>query len=137
MQGMDHSNMPGMQPSARQGGNMQGMDHSNMAGMQPSPGQGGTMQGMDHGAMNMPGQQQPGQMAAMDHSGMSGMQPRQGGAAAQGAPLGADQGTRKVQQLVTELVEDPVVRQRIQADSVLRNRWQNPGVRRVLLTPQP
>ncbi len=116
---------------------MQGMDHSSMAGMQSSAGQRGTMQGMNHGAMNMPGQQQAGQMAGMDHSGMSGMQPSRGGAAAQGSPLGADQGTRKVQQLVTELVEDPVVRQRIQADSVLRNRWQDPGVRRVLLTTQP
>lgn len=99
-----------------------------MAGMQPSARQGGNMQGMNHGAMNMPPQQQGGQMAGMDHTGMSGIQ---------GGALGADQGTRKVQQLVTELVEDPVVRQRIQADSVLRNRWQDPGVRRVLLTPTP
>lgn len=61
-------------------------------------------------------------MAGMDHSKMAGMQPP--------APNAAEQ---KLQQLVGELVEDSVVRARIQADSILRNRWQDPEVRRILL----
>lgn len=64
--GMDHGAMSGMS----------GMDHSNMPGMQPG---GGAMPGMDHGAM--PGMQHGGgvsgnsmpPMAGMDHSSMPGM----------------------------------------------------------------
>lgn len=40
---------------------------------------------------------------------------------------------QKLQRLIAQLVQDSVVRSRIQSDSVLRNRWQDPEVRRVLL----
>ena len=63
-----------------------------------------------------------GAMAGMDHSAMAPTQPS--------APDAAEQ---KLQRLVGELVQDSVVRARIQADSVLRNRWQDPEVRRILL----
>ncbi len=54
MQGMDHSQMQGMD-------SMQGMDHSQMQGM-------GSMQGMDHSQM-----QGMGSMQGMDHGQMQGM----------------------------------------------------------------
>ena len=48
-------------------------------------------------------------------------------------PVSPDSATLKLQRLVARLVEDPVVRQRIQADSLLRNRWQDPQLREVIL----
>ena len=48
-------------------------------------------------------------------------------------PVAPDSATLKLQRLVARLVEDPVVRQRIQADSLLRSRWQDPEVREVIL----
>ncbi|WP_141192899.1 copper resistance protein B [Cupriavidus metallidurans] len=60
MQGMDHSQMQGMDQ-----GSMQGMDHSKMQGMDQ-----GSMQGMDHSKMQ--GMEQ-GSMQGMDHSKMQGM----------------------------------------------------------------
>lgn len=44
-----------------------------------------------------------------------------------------DAAEQKLQRLVGVLVQDSVIRARIQADSVLRNRWQDPEVRRILL----
>lgn len=38
-----------------------------------------------------------------------------------------------MQQLLAQLVADPVVMQKIQRDSVLRNRWQDPDVRRLVV----
>lgn len=69
------------------------------------------MSGMDHSAM------------AMDSTAMPGMQ---------GATV--DAGTEKLQRLMGELVRDPVVRQRILADSALRRGWQNPAVRQSVRT---
>ena len=76
MQGMDHSKMQGMDQGSMQGmdhskmqgmdqGSMQGMDHSKMQGMDQ-----GSMQGMDHSKMQ--GMDQ-GSMQGMDHSNMQGM----------------------------------------------------------------
>ena len=76
MQGMDHSQMQGMDQGSMQGmdhskmqgmdqGSMQGMDHSKMQGMDQ-----GSMQGMDHSKMQ--GMDQ-GSMQGMDHSNMQGM----------------------------------------------------------------
>lgn len=97
MQGMDHSNMPGMNvgsQAAPQGG-MQGMDHSKMPGMTQG-GQGasqGGMQGMDHS--NMPGMNQGAQtpqggMQGMDHAAMGHSMPMADPLANDtGAPAGA------------------------------------------------
>lgn len=154
MAGMDHSTMA-MPPRQAGGGStrpatapggMAGMDHSQMAMGAPSaqsraagsassrravPTAGG-MAAMDHSTMPM-GAARPaagvstatpraGAMAGMDHSAMAPTRPP--------APDAAEQ---KLQRLVGELVQDSVVRARIQADSVLRNRWQDPEVRRILL----
>jgi len=70
-------------------------------------------------------------MAGMDHSNMPGMAGT--GAAATPAPAAQDAISPAMRALVTRLVQDPVVRERIQADSVLRNRWQDPDVRRILV----
>jgi hypothetical protein len=45
-----------------------------------------------------------------------------------------DSGSQKLQQLLARLVADPVVGQKIQRDSVLRNRWNDPEVRQLVLT---
>ena len=132
MAGMDHStmNMPSTPRSPRQAtsaGGMAGMDHSamNMPGTAPMragttsrPAADRNMAGMNHAAMQQP---------AMDHSNM-----------AMGAqqPAGLDSATVKLQLLVTALTQDPVVQQRIQADTVLRNRWRDPDVRQILRAPR-
>ena len=154
MAGMDHSTMAisprqtggaSTRPATAPGG-MAGMDHSQMdMGARSAPPRGtgrsspgrasaatGGMAGMDHSTMPMsparPGARsstatpRAGAMAGMDHSAMAPTQPP--------VPDAAEQ---KLQRLVGELVQDSVVRARIQADSVLRNRWQDPEVRRILL----
>lgn len=98
MQGMDHSNMPGMQkapaaapaarkpapkaaarPAAKAPASMQGMDHSNMPGMaKPASPPPAGEQAMDHSKMEgMDHSQMEGmdhsQMEGMDHSNMAGM----------------------------------------------------------------
>lgn len=47
-----------------------------------------------------------------------------------------DEGSLKLQRLLAGLVEDPAVRQRILADSVLRKGWQNAAVRQSLRVPR-
>lgn len=131
MAGMDHSRMPGMDGrpnemarSAGGTGSMAGMGHSGMAMAAPGtpkPPQG--MAGMDHGGMNMP---RP--MQGMDHANMPGMQT---GAAA-GTPTD-DAGMEKLRALIAELVRDPEVQARIEADTALRRRWADEGVRRILV----
>lgn len=67
----------------------------------------------------------------MQHGGMAGMQH---GAEGMGGMAPADPATEKLLLLAAELVRDPAVQQRIQRDPVLRNRWQDEGVRQVLLS---
>lgn len=120
------------------------MDHSQMAmgaspartrnapaGARTSAATAGGMAGMDHSTMQMGATRPtvrpstaPRANAAqpMDHSTMPGMQAA--------APNPTDQ---KLQRLIAQLVQDSVVRSRIQSDSVLRNRWRDPEVRRILL----
>ena len=140
---MDHSGMAGMAghaaPSRAQGGaaavdhsrmaGMQGMDHSRM---QPSPSDRSRTSapeaghtGMDHGTTNVTGQ--AGTMAGMDHAGMPGMR--------HDAPAdaNADAAMEKLRALVAELVQDPTVQAQIQADTALRRRWADEGVRRIIL----
>lgn len=136
MAGMDHSQM-NMGPAApktagrsqatnaMQG--MAGMDHGSMTPnraqstsrrpAQATPGGMGAMTGMG----GMTGMTGMGSMAGMDHSQMSGMQ-----MPAMSANLMAD---RKLQMLAAALLKDPDIMRRVQADSVLRNRWSDPGVR--------
>ena len=66
MQGMDHSNMPGMaKPASPPPAGEQAMDHSKMEGMDHSQ-----MEGMDHSQMEG---MDHSQMEGMDHSNMAGM----------------------------------------------------------------
>jgi hypothetical protein len=127
---MDRSNMPGMQTAGGAAADMGGMDHSRMEAAgdrnRAATPAATRMAETDHRSMNMSGQ--PTTMQGMDHAGMSGMQ---SGAAA-GLPAD-DAGMEKLRALVAELVQDPVVQARIQADSALRQRWADEGVRRVLL----
>lgn len=47
-----------------------------------------------------------------------------------------DAASEKLQRLIGTLVRDPLVRQRIQVDTVLRNRWRDNGVRQIVLGSQ-
>lgn len=121
MAAMDHSNMPGTGGASNgtSRGDMAGMDHSNMPGMaapgaRPSQ---NAMAGMDHGAMSSPGAGSGAADAAMDHANMPGMAP---------AATSADV---KIEMLVEELTRDPIVQQRIQADTALRRLWQDASLR--------
>ena len=118
---MDHSRMA----------DMQAMDHAGMRAVSgeesriSASGVGG-MAEMEHGNMNMSGE--AGSMLDMNHVGMSGMQP--------GAPVDFtnDPAMEKLRALVAELVQDPTVQAQIQADTALRRRWADEGIRRILLT---
>lgn len=141
---MDHSRMAGMAghaaPSEARGGTptmdhspMQGMDHSRMQAApsdrsRTNASAAGRMAEMDHGNMNMSGQTRT--MPGMDHAGMPGMPP---GASVE---VTDDAGMEKLRALVAELVQDPRVQAQIQADTALRRRWADEGVRRVLLNRQ-
>jgi len=124
MTGMDHSNMPGMAGTAATpaADPMAGMDHSRMdmpartgaTTTQPRD----AMAGMDHSQMTASGA--TAQPAGVDHSAMPGM------------ASAASPADTKLQQIIARLLTDPVVIGRIQADSVLRNRWQDPAVRRLV-----
>ncbi len=152
MAGMDHSSMPGMSGSpaptasggqpAKPADPMAGMDHSNMPGMGASPARkssGGRtatasvpMAGMDHSKMDMSGSTSTTPrrtattpapaMAGMDHSTMP-------MSTARVQPT-ADPAMQKLQQIVAQLVQDSVVQRRIREDSVLRNRWNDPALKR-------
>jgi hypothetical protein len=151
MSGMDHSTMPmppaapgasPVQPRSTGAPAMQGMDHSTMNMPAPSspraPGSArstGAAQAMDHSGMNMPAPTSraaapaSSPMAGMDHSGMN------MGAAGSPPPAGqpADPGSQKLQRLLATLMQDPIVRQRIQVDTALRNRWYDADVRRIVV----
>jgi hypothetical protein len=47
-----------------------------------------------------------------------------------------DAASEKLQRIVVALVRDPLVRQRIQVDTVLRNRWRDSAVRKIVVGPQ-
>lgn len=161
---MDHGNMPGMSARGASAGTPE-VDHAEMAGIvghaPSSDARGGTptvgasrmadLQGMDHSQM----QAAPSDLgrtsasngrAAMDHGTMeTGAQtramPGMDHAAMSARPddagsvLNADPGMEKLRALVAELVRDPTVRAQIEADTALRRRWADEGVRRVLLNP--
>jgi hypothetical protein len=159
MAGMDHSQMRGR--NARSGSmagrdhsamtrrdagshSMAGMDHSqmNMASAQRSASSRSATGLQNH---NMPMGNQAQQSARDPHAGMI-MTP---GISAQPAPpdphegmemegtgkepLPDDVAMEKLRALVAELVRDPKVQARIQADPTLRVLWQDPGVRQYLL----
>ena len=158
MAGMDHSKMPGMSPDT--GAPMAGMDHSKMTGMATKTAPANTMAGMDHS--NMPGMStkaartNTGGMAGMDHSKMPGMATKTAvKTAAPTAMAGMDHsnmpgmtgtsnaGTTaataadaKLDLFVATLLNDPMVRQRIQRDTALRRRWDE-AARRTILPSRP
>ncbi len=118
---MNHANMPGMQHGTATG--THGVQHGGAS----TP----RHEGMQHGAA-APG------APRMDHSRMQGMDhSRMGAGTTQGAPRAQadDAGMEKLRMLVAELVQDSVIQARIQANPELRRRWENEGVRRVLLNP--
>lgn len=132
MAGMDHGAMAGSQGDSRTaaGEAMAGMDHSRMqtapsARSRTDASATGRMAEMDHGNMSMSGQTRT--MPGMGHAGMPGMRPDAP------ATMTHDAGMEKLRALVAELVQDPGVQAQIQADSALRRRWADEGVRRVLL----
>lgn len=145
MAGMDHSRMdmsgaartPGAARPGSAGQPMAGMDHAAMGhgaapaaaarqrrAAQPS----NDMSAMDHSTMPMTRTGQPAATAAAAAGHEMHQMPGMPGMA-----VAPDSGTLKLQRLVARLVEDPAVRQRIQADTVLRNRWRDPDVREVVL----
>lgn len=65
-----------------------------------------------------------------DHANMPGMQATQ---EMRGSPpVATTPTTPKLDTLIAELVQDSVVRRRIEADTALRRLWANPEVRRIL-----
>ena len=84
------------------------------------------MAGMDHSRMAMGNT--PPTTGAADHSAHTAAVPQTDG-------TGAAAADQKLQQIVQRLVQDSVVLRRIQADSVLRSRWQDPAVRRLFDKP--
>lgn len=139
MAGMDHSKMPGMAvPSRNATPNtkaMAGIDHANMPGMNRTSGaqsRGSTprqapMANMDHA--NMPGMR-PTRAAAsapaqMDHANMPGM--------TMPATPPVTTADLKLDSLLNALLNDAVVRQRIQSDTSLKRRWDQAARRTILL----
>ena len=129
-------------PVADSAGGMAGMDHSKMPGMTGAPAagrvnmaparSGQNMVGMDHSRMNM-GTSTPQQtVPTTDHAGHAAAPPVASTTPAVTTASAADQ---KLQKLIARLVEDLIVQQRIQADSVLRSRWQDSTVRRRFIQP--
>lgn len=141
-------------------GDMAGMDHSTMdmpatgvagrtssargsAPVVPRAGNNSEMTGMgamDHSSMNMPpsggqarGSSRPGVAVSPRMAGTSGM--AHGGMSMAGSAQlpPADPALEKLQRMVQLLSRDPLVRQRIQVDTALRNRWADPEVRRIIL----
>ena len=137
MAGMDHSKMPGMATKTAPANTMAGMDHSKMPGMATKTAPANAMAGMDHS--KMPGMATqttaksaaPSAMAGMDHSNMPGMTGTSN--AAMPAATAAD---AKLDLFVATLLNDPMVRQRIQSDTALRRRWDE-AARRTLLPSRP
>lgn len=141
MSGMDHSAMT--QPS-RASQSMAGMDHSkmNMPSTQRSATSGSTS-GMPNHTMPTRNPAQP--SAGDPHAGMvmtpgssaqpSSPDPHAGMEMGEPAepPLPDDVAMEKLRALVAELVRDPKVLARIQADPTLRVLWEDPGVRQYLL----
>jgi hypothetical protein len=139
MAGMDHSTMAmpapgvagrassarGSAPVGSRAGNNSGMvgmgamDHSGMDMPPPGPQTRRSSGAGVAAAPRMPG------TPAMAHGGMS--MP----GSAQMPP--ADSALEKLQRMVQLLTRDPLVRQRIQVDTALRNRWADPEVRRIIL----
>lgn len=141
-------------------GDMAGMDHSTMA--MPAPGVAErTSSARGNSPVAPPAGNTSGMagMGAMDHSGMN--MPPSGGQARRSSGAGvavaprmagtpgmahggmsmagsaqmppADPALEKLQRMVQLLSRDPLVRQRIQVDTALRNRWADPEVRRIIL----
>lgn len=144
MAGMDHSAMTAGQPAGQGAAAMSGMDHSrmDMANTRPNASGRAAAAMPDH---NMPMGNRSQSSARDPHAGMA-MTP---GLSAQPAPpephagmnmaepaeelLPDDVGMEKLRALIAELVRDPEVLARIQADPALRELWQDPGVRQYLL----
>lgn len=157
MEGMDHSKMPGMAAPAPGSGSSARVDHSTMPGMGTAPASpdrpARSMAGMDHS--NMPGmgasespRRTANPMAGMDHANMPGMGPPSrtatpsmpsmdhpnmpGMTGGMSTPVTAAE--LKLDTLVAALLNDPVVRQRIQTDSSLKRRWDSAAKQTILLT---
>lgn len=119
MAGMDHSKMAGAAANTVSDTSMAGMDHSKMPGMSPATSQRATAAPMPMDHANMPGMPSAAArttaapMAGMDHSQMQ-------------AVSAADQ---KFDRLLAVLLEDPVVKQRIQQDAILRRQWDDAAVK--------
>ena len=139
MEGMDHANTPGMGSGASATRSAAAMDHSNMPGMSGSgaaarsgsraPAAASAIAGMDHSRMANPAPRAGASgRTAMDHAAMPGMDH----ASMPGMATANNAADAKLVELISLLATDPVVLRRIQADSVLRNRWANPALRRLL-----
>ncbi len=145
MAGMDHTGMAGKGAAGASVSThpMAGMDHSQMAmpgrqsaSAQRSSATPSSMAGMDHSQMAMPGRQAasaqrssatPSSMAGMDHSQMA-----MGTTGDAGLPA-ESLADEKLKQIVAALMQDSMVARLVANDSVLRNRWQDAAVRRLLL----
>ena len=97
-------------PTVARGMSMAGMDHGAMPGM--------SHEGMAGGTASPPAA--PGQMDGMDHAGMPGMQT---GAGAQGAGMTMEQ----MMAMHARMMQDPVIRERVATDPVLRQMMQQMG----------
>lgn len=131
----DHARMPGMR---HEGPARAGHAGHTRAGRGVSP----DHAGMGHGNAASPGMRHGGGHAPVrpsEHAGMTGM--RHDGArethAVHPGSQAASAADDKLLRLAAELVQDPAVRARIEADSALRGDWRDAGVRRVITGQAP
>lgn len=137
VQGTDHGAAAGRSAAAAGAG---GADHSaHAAAAGPGRTAGAAGQAMDHSRHTAAASLAGGQTAAArSHAGMAhvpaGSSGRTGSLPAGHAQH--DEVEDKLMMLVAELVQDSVVQLRIQQDPVLREQWQDPGVRQIILRRQ-
>ncbi|MEX2284127.1 MAG: hypothetical protein WEE89_16695 [Gemmatimonadota bacterium] len=156
MAGMNHANMPGMQPGRDTTAAMQ---HANMPGMQQRPAARDSMAGMQHA--NMPGMRPPPRtaadsMAGMQHAGtdmerMMAMHERMiadpvirermmtdpvlqrmMSEMMTGMSAGGSTANQAALSFVVQLLSDPAVQARIKTDPELQKLWADPDVQRLL-----
>ena len=155
--GMDHNQMNHGAPAGRQG-STRAADHSAMqhGGTGATSRSRASGQAADHSRMGHAAAGSSRDARAVDHGSMPGMQHAASGAPQAARPAGAEgmrhdqtgmhgmahgqaspvlpagPGTDKLLALVRALVRDSVVQEQIQQDPALRERWEDPGVRRIV-----
>ncbi len=120
---------PGTESATSHSAAMAGMDHTRMAA--PRTPVAPSTPGMDHHTMSMPTPRPHDHETGQAVRRPDGTPLHGGHAEMTSAPgIVEDDGTAKLRELVSALMRDPVVQQRVQSDPALRELWSNPAVQR-------